>query len=61
MNQKEEKLVKNDLYECENIGEMFNYLSNYFDLFSKNIPVLLKPAIVTGILQAIKWIDPKRK
>ena len=61
MNQKEEKLVKNDLYECENIGEMFNYLSNYFDLFSKNIPILLKPAIVTGILQAIKWIDPKRK
>jgi len=61
MNQKEEKLVKNDLYKCENIGEMFNYLSNYFDLFSKNIPVLLKPAIVTGILQAIKWIDPKRK
>jgi hypothetical protein len=61
MNQKEETQVKKDLNECHNIGEMFNYLSNYFDLFSKNIPVLLKPAIVTGIVQAIKWIDPKRK
>jgi hypothetical protein len=61
MNYQERKSIEADLWECKNIGEIFNYLSNYFDLFSKPIPVIYKPMIITGILSAINWISPDKK
>jgi hypothetical protein len=61
MNYQERKTIEKDLWECNTIGEVFNYLSNYFDLFSKNMPVIYKPMIIAGILSAINWIEPNRK
>lgn len=61
MNYQERKAIEADLWECKNIGEIFHYLSNYFDLFSKPIPVIYKPMIITGILSAINWISPDKK
>ena len=50
-----------ELMKCKSIGEMFNYLSNYFDLFSKPVPAVYKALIVTSICTAIKWLNPKIK
>jgi len=61
MNKSEKDNIRQDLMQCENIGEMFNYISNYFDLFSKNVPGIYKILVVSGILQAIEWIKPNKK
>jgi hypothetical protein len=61
MNKAEKESIKKDLMQCSNIGEMFHYISNYFDLFSKNVPAVYKIIVVSGIIQAIEWIQPNRK
>jgi len=61
MNKKEKEQVYSDLMQCQNIGEMFQYISNYFDLFSKPIPGIYKMLVVNGILSAIEWIQPNKK
>jgi len=53
--------IGKELNRCQSIGEMFNYLANYFDLFSKPVPGIYKPMIVSGIVTAIKWINPTLK
>lgn len=61
MNYQERKILESDLYDCKTVGDIFNYLSNYFDLFSKPIPVIYRPMIISGLLSAIQWIDPDKK
>jgi hypothetical protein len=61
MNYQERKLIESDLWDCKTVGDIFNYLSNYFDLFSKPIPVIYKPIIISGLLSAIGWIAPDKK
>jgi len=61
MVKKERDQVYSDLMQCQNIGQMFQYISNYFDLFSKPIPGIYKMLIVNGILSAIEWIQPNKK
>lgn len=61
MNKSEKDGIRQDLMQCENIGEMFHYISNYFDLFSKSVPGIYKILVVSGILQAIEWIKPNKK
>jgi hypothetical protein len=61
MNKTEKESIRQDLMQCENIGEMFHYISNYFDLFSKNVPGIYKILVVSGMLQAIEWIKPNKK
>jgi hypothetical protein len=61
MNKVEKEKIRIDLMQCQTIGEIFHYISNYFDLFSKNIPGIYKMIIVSGILQAIEWINPNKK
>ena len=61
MNAKEESQLRDDLKQFNNVGEMFHYLSNYFDLFSKPIPIIYKAIVIHGIVSAIKWINPIKK
>ena len=61
MTNEERKMLESDLWTCQTIGDVFSYLSNYFDLFSKPIPVLYRAIIISGILSAIHWIQPTRK
>lgn len=61
MSSKEEQEIKQCLLTCTNMAEIFNFLTNYFDLSSKKIPLVFKPTIVSGIISAIKWIDPLKK
>jgi hypothetical protein len=61
MTHQEQKLIEKDLNGCGTIGDVFNYLSNYFDLFSKPIPTLYRAIIISGIMAAIKWINPVKK
>jgi hypothetical protein len=61
MNYQERKILESDLWNCKTVGDIFNYLSNYFDLFSKPIPVIYRPIIINGLLSAIQWIDPDKK
>jgi len=56
----EENQIRNDLKQFNNVGQMFHYLTNYFDLFSKPIPNIYRLMVIAGIVQAIKWIDPKK-
>jgi hypothetical protein len=46
---------------CPTIGDIFFYLSNYFDLFSKPIPALYRSIIISGIMAAVQWINPNKK
>ena len=61
MNYQERQILESDLWKCKTVGDIFNYLSNYFDLFSKPIPVIYRPMIISGLLSAIQWIDPEKK
>jgi hypothetical protein len=61
MTNQERRTIEADLWSCNNIGEVFHYLSNYFDLFSKPMPGLYKGMIIAGILAAIQWIQPNKK
>ena len=58
---KEQDQIRKDLMTKDNMGEIFQYISNYFDLFSKPLPGLYKILIVNGIVQAINWIQPNKK
>lgn len=61
MNYQERQILESDLWRCKTIGDIFNYLSNYFDLFSKPIPVIYRPIIINGLLSAIQFLDPDKK
>lgn len=53
--------IRKDLMKCRTLGEMNNYISNYFDLYGKEVPELYKALVVGGIITAIGWIKPKKK
>jgi hypothetical protein len=61
MTSQERKIIENDLMDCPTIGDIFFYLSNYFDLFSKPIPALYRSIIISGIMAAVQWINPNKK
>lgn len=61
MTKSEKENIRKDLMTCETIGEMFHFISNYFDLFSKKVPGIYKILVVSGIIQAIDWIQPNKK
>jgi hypothetical protein len=61
MSPQERKIIENDLMACPTIGDIFFYLSNYFDLFSKPIPALYRSIIISGIMAAVQWINPNKK
>jgi hypothetical protein len=61
MDHSEKNRLYKDLNECKTIGEVFNYLSNYYDLFSKDIPGIYKALVITSIITAIDWIKPLKK
>jgi len=61
MSSQEKSRIEKDLGTCATIGDVFHYLSNYFDLFSKDIPTFYRGIIISAILSAISWINPDRK
>lgn len=61
MNYQERQILESDLWRCKTVGDIFNYLSNYFDLFSTPIPVIYRPIIINGLLSAIQMIAPDKK
>jgi hypothetical protein len=61
MTSQERKIIEKDLMACPTIGDIFFYLSNYFDLFSKPIPTIYRAMIISGIMAAVNWINPNKK
>ncbi len=57
----EKKIVESALKDCQNVQEMFNYLSNTFDLRECNPSSITKPLFISGILKGITLINPKLK
>jgi hypothetical protein len=49
----EQKRVRADLMDCDTVGSMFNYLSNYFDLFAQVLTPAYKLVVVNGIVMAL--------
>jgi hypothetical protein len=62
-NNQEPKILnlEQQLYKCETLADVFEFLSNYFDLKNQKIPLAFKGLIVKGILSAIAILNPKRR
>ena len=61
LNPNQEKQLEQNLKECENVQEMFNLLSNTFDLRNCKPGSITKPAFISGIMKGIKMLNPKLK
>jgi len=61
LSQNETKVLESGLKECQNVQEMFNLLSNTFDLRGCELGGITKPLFIKGIIQGIKLANPKLK
>ena len=61
MSPQDEEYIKGELMNCKSVGEMFTFLQNNFDLENTKPPFLLKSRYVKGIMDAIKFVNPKPK
>jgi len=52
--------LRTRLEKCRTMGDIFKTLSEEYDLFSKPIPAIYKPIIITSIITAIGWINPNK-
>jgi predicted anti-sigma-YlaC factor YlaD len=57
----ETKIIEQHLKECKNVQEMFNLLSNTFDLRACEPGSIAKPMFISGIMKGIKLINPTLK
>jgi hypothetical protein len=57
----QKKILSDNLSECKNVQEMFNLLSNTFDLKGCSPGMISKPVFISGILKGIDLVDPKLK
>ena len=52
--------VRRDLMGCSTLPEMFNYLSNFYNI-SGTIPGPMKFLVVSGIVTALQWVKASKK
>jgi hypothetical protein len=57
----EKKILSDNLKDCKNVQEMFNLLSNTFDLRGCEPGAIAKPLFISGILKGIDLVNPKLK
>lgn len=60
MKPSEIEAVRKDLMGCSTLPEMFNYLSNFYNI-SGTIPGPMKFLVVSGIVTALQWIKASKK
>ena len=61
LNQNQKAILHKGLSECKSVQEMFNLLSNTFDLKECKPGAVSKPLFIMGILKGIDLVDPKLK
>jgi hypothetical protein len=57
----ERQRLTNELKDKKNIQEVFDYLSENYDLKRAEMSFLTKPKIIDGLLQAIHILNPPKK
>jgi len=58
---KEIEKIKDKLFDCDNVEDMFTILSNEMDLKNCKPGPIIKPVFIKGIIQGIKLLNPNKK